>query len=76
MRSRSRASTVDLDAHHRFEVGRVVPVCGNTVSMLKRTRFSPHFDLVGNGERHYGIFPGCGTSMPFASGSAEAGPCC
>jgi SAM-dependent methyltransferase len=69
-------SHFNLDAHHRFEVGRVVPVCGNTVSMLKRTRFSPHFDLVGNGERHYGIFPGCGTSMPFASGSAEAGPCC
>jgi hypothetical protein len=23
-----------------------------------------HFDFIGNFDRHYGIFDGCGTSMP------------
>ena len=70
---------LDFDAHHRFEAGRVVPVCGNTMRMLRETRFAPHFDVIGNGDRHYGIFPGCGTSMPFAAssgGSSGSTGCC
>jgi SAM-dependent methyltransferase len=67
---------LDFDAHHRFEAGRVVPVCGNTLIMLKQTRFAPHFDLMGDGARHFGIFPGCGTALPFATASAGAKPCC
>jgi SAM-dependent methyltransferase len=67
---------LDFDAHHRFELGRVVPVCGNTLAMLKATRFSPYFEVVGDGARHYGIFPGCGTAMPFASVTTGAAPCC
>ena len=67
---------LDLDTHHRFEEGRVVPVCGNTLIMLKETRFASYFDVVGDGARHYGIFPGCGTPIPFASSSAGAGSCC
>ncbi len=54
-----------LDKHHLIEVGRVFPVCGNTYRMLHETRFASHFEFIGNWETHYGIFEGCGTSLPF-----------
>jgi len=46
--------------------------------MLAETRFKPHFSFVGDFATHYGIFPGCGTSIPFAATSAPAksGGCC
>eukprot|EP00573_Skeletonema_grethae_P008336 CAMPEP_0201693606 /NCGR_PEP_ID=MMETSP0578-20130828/6151_1 /ASSEMBLY_ACC=CAM_ASM_000663 /TAXON_ID=267565 /ORGANISM="Skeletonema grethea, Strain CCMP 1804" /LENGTH=417 /DNA_ID=CAMNT_0048179169 /DNA_START=169 /DNA_END=1422 /DNA_ORIENTATION=- len=56
-----------LDDHHYMEKGKVFPVCGNTYNMLKETRFEKHFDFVGDWSTHYGIFDGCGTSMPFKS---------
>lgn len=62
-----------LDAHHVIETGKVFPVCGNTWRMLADTRFAPHFQFIGDFSRHYGIFAGCGTSIPFASGSTGAG---
>ena len=70
-----------LDHHHRIEAGKVFPVCGNTWRMLAETRFAPHFDFIGSFERHYGIFEGCGTSLPFASttdemGGGTSGACC
>jgi SAM-dependent methyltransferase len=68
-----------LDKHHAIERGKVFPVCGNTWRMLKDTRFAPYFEFIGDFSRHYGIFAGCGTAMPFAatSGStAAAGGCC
>ncbi len=61
-----------LDSHHRFETGRVVPVCGNTLRMLTETRFAPYFDVVGKGDRHYGIFAGCGSAIPFTSAATPA----
>lgn len=67
--------TFVLDAHHRFEAGRVVPVCGNTLRMIAGTRFASGFDVVGKGDRHYGIFPGCGTAIPFIDAATSA-PCC
>jgi ubiquinone/menaquinone biosynthesis C-methylase UbiE len=54
-----------LDKHHLIEAGKVFPVCGNTYRMLHETRFAPHFEFIGNWETHYGIFEGCGTSIPF-----------
>lgn len=45
-----------LDADHRFETGRAVPVGGNTARILGRSRFSRHFDLIGDFSRHYGPF--------------------
>jgi arsenite methyltransferase len=54
-----------LDKHHRFETGRIFPVCGNSFRMLKETRFAPHFEFVGDFRRHFGIFAGCGTDIPF-----------
>jgi arsenite methyltransferase len=68
----------ELDGHHLIERGKVFPVCGNTWRMLADTRFAPHFDFIGDFSTHYGIFPGCGTSIPFATGTAPAsgGSCC
>lgn len=60
----------DLDAHHRLETGRWLPVCGNSFRMLSETRFAPHIDTVGDASRHYGLFGGCGASLPFGQGEA------
>jgi SAM-dependent methyltransferase len=69
----------ELDGHHLIERGKVFPVCGNIWRMLAETRFAPHFEFIGDFSTHYGIFPGCGTSIPFAvtEGSAKSdGRCC
>ena len=71
----------ELDGHHLIETGKVFPVCGNTWRMLADTRFQPHFSFLGDVATHYGIFPGCGTSIPFAPASAPSstksgGGCC
>ena len=63
----------DLDGHHRIFKGKVFPVCGNTWRMLHDTRFSAHFEFIGNFDRHYGIFKGCGKNMPFASAGGVGG---
>lgn len=68
-----------LDKHHRIETGRVFPVCGNTYRMLAETRLKQHFDFIGDTTRHFGIFQGCGTAMPFAANegsTAQSGACC
>ncbi|KLE34798.1 methyltransferase domain-containing protein [Aurantiacibacter luteus] len=68
-----------LDAHHAIEAGRVFPICGNSWRMLADTRFAPHFDFIGDFSRHYGVFPGCGTAMPFGQGeqtAATGAACC
>jgi arsenite methyltransferase len=69
-----------LDGHHLIERGKVFPVCGNSWRMLADTRFAPYFDFVGDFSTHYGIFPGCGTSIPFATNAAapakSGGGCC
>ena len=66
-----------LDHHHYMETGKVFPVCGNTYNMLYETRFRPYFDFIGDFSRHYGIFDGCGTSIPFASAkeTKNTSPC-
>ena len=70
----------ELDGHHLIERGKVFPVCGNTWRMLAETRLRPYFDFVGDFATHYGIFPGCGTSIPFATTTAapakSSGGCC
>ena len=69
-----------LDKHHLIETGKVFPVCGNTYRMLNETRFKDHFEFIGNWNTHYGIFEGCGSSLPFdriaAETSANSGGCC
>lgn len=54
-----------LDKHHDIPTGRVFPVCGNTWQMLHATRFREHFTFLGNFDRHFGIFAGCGKDLPF-----------
>ena len=68
----------ELDSHHRIERGRVFPVCGNSYRMLKESRFARHFDFIGSFARHFGIFPGCGELLPFATDASAdgAGGCC
>ncbi len=69
----------DLDKHHAIEAGRVFPVCGNTWRMLAETRFAAQFRFIGDFSQHYGIFAGCGTSLPYdtaAAGTGSAGGCC
>jgi hypothetical protein len=47
--------------------------------MLADTRFAPYFEFIGDFSRHYGIFPGCGTDIPFATtteGEAKSGGGC
>jgi arsenite methyltransferase len=66
-----------LDKHHDMETGRVFPVCGNTWRMLQDTRFAPYFEFIGNFDRHYGIFAGCGTTIPYdTSTNGDAAACC
>ncbi len=68
----------ELDAHHYIEKGKVFPVCGNTWKMLAETRFAEFFEFVGDFSTHYGIFEGCGVSLPFEGdeSSEETGGCC
>lgn len=65
-----------LDGHHRFEAGRIMTVCGNTSLMLEKSRFACHFDFFGDMKKHCGIFPGCGTNMPFSTEAKNDGACC
>lgn len=61
-----------LDKHHEFASGKAVPVCGNTFDMLHESRFSTHFEFIGDRSTHYGIFDGCGTVMPFDKAAVGA----
>lgn len=60
-----------LDKHHLVEAGRMFPVCGNSWRMLAETRLAPHFEFFGDFQRHYGIFRGCGTDIPFTPQDSE-----
>lgn len=69
-----------LDKHHLIHKGKVFPVCGNTYRMLADSRFAEYFDFIGDWSTHYGIFEGCGTSLPYdqvaASEQDSGGGCC
>lgn len=63
-----------LDDHHRFETGKPMLVCGNTADMIGRTRYAPHFQVIGDQSTHYGLFE-CGPMAPTPDG-LPAGACC
>ena len=70
-----------LDGHHVIDAGRTFPVCGNTYDILAESRLGSHFEFIGDRSRHFGIFPGCGTNIPFdessaGPGAATSGACC
>ena len=62
----------ELDPGHRFEAGRPERVCGNSCAMIEETRFSKHFEIHGNREQHFGLFP-CG-EVPVRE--VPPGACC
>lgn len=67
----------DLDDHHHFPKGKIIPVCGNTYRMLNETRLKNHFDFYGTWDTHFGIFEGCGGAMPFdTEGEQGTASCC
>lgn len=65
-----------LDKHHDIQAGKVFPVCGNTWRMLHDTRFAAHFDFIGDFSRHFGIFEGCGSVLPYDGNSENTGVAC
>ena len=70
-------SVFELDAHHPMKTGQSSPVCNNTFLMLQNSRFREHFEFTGNTNTHLGIFPGCGTALPFGdSGETVKGSSC
>jgi len=65
----------DLDDHHHFEKGKPMLVCGNTFDMLKETRYSRHFDLLGDKSKHFGLFS-CASSDTKGENVCSTGACC
>jgi len=65
-----------LDIHHAIETGRFFSVCGNTWRMLHDTRYQSHFEFYGDWSNHFGIFDGCGTTIPYAQQGLESRGCC
>lgn len=66
-----------LDAHHVIQTGKIFPVCGNTYDMLFDSRFKEHFEFHGDKSKHFGIFEGCGTTIPFELGeTTNSANCC
>jgi arsenite methyltransferase len=63
--------TFILDKHHKIKAGKMFPVCGNTYRMLHETRFKDYFEFYGNTDKHFGIFSGCGTVIPFDQNSSN-----
>lgn len=68
-----------LDDHHIFITNKPMLVCGNTASMVSRTRYGRHFKIAGDRTTHFGPF-NCGpASMKIKSGSPVSGgggACC
>jgi SAM-dependent methyltransferase len=46
----------DLDDHHRFYTGKPMLVCGNTASMVSKTRYGRAFKIMGDRSVHFGAF--------------------
>jgi arsenite methyltransferase len=49
-----------LDDSHSFQSGKPTLVCGNTADMLTLTRYAPYFKVLGNKDKHFGLFV-CGS---------------
>ena len=59
-----------------------IKISSRTEKITLVHRFKEHFEFYGNWDNHFGIFEGCGTSMPFSNENTEApssssdGGCC
>jgi len=67
-----------LDSETEFKKGIVVEVCGNTFRMLQTSRFSPHFELIGDDNTHFGTFSSKIPEFPSAEtpSDVQASGCC
>ncbi len=65
-----------LDDHHVFITGKPMLVCGNTASMLSRTRYAAHFDVRGDRSTHYGPFDCSPAAVRDADAGGDGGACC
>lgn len=67
-----------LDSTHIFEKDKPERVCGNTALMLSATRLKDYFDVIGNFDKHLGLFVGCGTNLSSgrANSHSERNSCC
>ncbi len=64
-----------LDDHHVFKKGMPMLVCGNTTSMLEKTRLKTHFQIIGDRSVHYGLFD-CFGSAADDMDAGTANSCC
>lgn len=68
----------DLDGHHRFFLNKAELVCGNTAAILKETRYSKYFEIIGSRDTHFGAFAGCATIGSISADDGEGSEvfCC
>ncbi len=66
----------ELDDHHEFITGKPMLVCGNTASMVSKTRFGKHFKVIGNRNTHYGTFDCSVGACSDSSSTNITGSCC
>lgn len=66
-----------LDDHHIFIAQKPMLVCGNTASMLSKTRYATHFQVIGDRKTHYGPFNCAPTVENIKSNDTSGkGSCC
>jgi hypothetical protein len=65
-----------LDDHHVFIAKKPVTICGNTASMLSKTRFRKHFTVMGDRSIHYGPFSCKPLDTRVAQDDLSGGACC
>lgn len=66
-----------LDDHHIFIANKPMLVCGNTASMLMKTRYAEHFNVMGNRSAHYGPFKCTPSAEKIKNNDfGSAGSCC
>jgi arsenite methyltransferase len=63
-----------LDDHHTFTANKPLLVCGNTASMIQNSRYKKHFKIMGNREKHFGLFECSNTSE--CKDNSQGGSCC
>jgi hypothetical protein len=63
-----------LDDHHTFIANKPLLVCGNTASMIQNSRYKKHFKIMGNREKHFGLFECSNTSE--CKDNSQGGSCC
>lgn len=61
-----------LDNKHAFEVGRIESVCKNTARMLSESRFAKYFEILGDGQTHFGAFDCSATNAALQYGAASS----